>query len=176
MPNGGRDGDQPRWHVPDREQLHNARPQTLRRRFARVLALHSLPQLSWRGFSDGINNDFEETQPHNHLPISMSPEVRTVVALRLLSASYAFRSVKGKAVLKEEAVNSRATLSGTLASDAHEGLSDEAIQGFPSQRNLQQVVNRIRKIPNAAQADKPPSELVIVSTKRLSTANEELTV
>ncbi|KAH7714058.1 hypothetical protein AAVH_18597, partial [Aphelenchoides avenae] len=86
------------------------------------------------------------------------------------------RSVKGKAVLKEEAVNSRATLSGTLASDAHEGLSDEAIQGFPSQRNLQQVVNRIRKIPNAAQADKPPSELVIPDQLRCTLRGERFLI
>lgn len=50
----------------------------------------------------------------------------------------------------------------SLAAGAHEGLADEAIQSFASQRALQQAVNRVRKIKGAADADKAPDELVLV--------------
>lgn len=50
----------------------------------------------------------------------------------------------------------------SLAADAHEGLADDAIQTFASQRALQQAVHYVRKIKGAADADKSPAELILV--------------
>lgn len=52
-----------------------------------------------------------------------------------------------------------------LAADAQEGLEDAVLQAMPSQRALQQVVNRVRKITGAKEADLEPSlfRLVAVS-------------
>lgn len=114
-----------------------------------------------RGTSDGLDEPITMTLRHNHLPDPVSPEVRAV-ALTAQKDSGSFQKRKRKQALKEAAAANRTTKSSSLASDAHEGLSEEALQAFPSQRNLQQSVNLIRKIKNAALADKAPDELELV--------------
>ncbi|KAH7699626.1 hypothetical protein AAVH_33268, partial [Aphelenchoides avenae] len=81
---------------------------------------------------------------HTHVADPHSPEKR-----------------RRRSVLKEAAAANRATPSMSLAADAHEGLADDAIQTFASQRALQQAVHYVRKIKGAADADKSPAELIL---------------
>ncbi|KAH7703098.1 hypothetical protein AAVH_29737 [Aphelenchoides avenae] len=79
---------------------------------------------------------------HNHPIDIVSPEKR-----------------KRRSELKTAAKANRATPSMTLAADAQAGLQPYQLQQMPTERALQQAVNRARKVPGSADADKPLSEM-----------------
>lgn len=49
-----------------------------------------------------------------------------------------------------------------LASGVQEGVDEAVLQQMPTQRALQQVVHRVRKVEGASKADLPPDRLVLV--------------
>lgn len=65
----------------------------------------------------------------------------------------------------------RTTPSGELAAAVHEGLSEQFIQAFPSQRAVQQSVQRERLIKDAKRANDVPEKLELVSKTTVRSAH-----
>lgn len=64
--------------------------------------------------------------------------------------------------MKEAASEQLETPSRTLAQKAQEGLTEEELQRFPTQRALQQAVAKKRRVEVGPGADKAPNEMEIV--------------
>ncbi|KAH7717801.1 hypothetical protein AAVH_14788 [Aphelenchoides avenae] len=98
-----------------------------------------------KGYSDGLQGEIvlstgapTETM-HTHVADPVSPQKRERITK-----------------LKEAATDNRATPSSSIVATAHEGLDEQALQRFPSQRALQQSVN---KIEYGKRADLKPEQL-----------------
>lgn len=76
---------------------------------------------------------------------------------------FPFQKRQLRAELKEHAAANYATPSITLASAAHENLTQEELSRMPSQRSLQASVNYVRKVEGCSGADLKPEKIVIVS-------------
>ncbi|KAH7708937.1 hypothetical protein AAVH_23813 [Aphelenchoides avenae] len=108
-----------------------------------------------RGISVGANSAPVMTSDHNHLADPTSPEKR-----------------RRRSELKEAAAANRATPSMALASGVQEGVDEAVLQQMPTQRALQQVVHRVRKVEGASKADLPPDRLVLPEPMKLTLRNE----